>query len=190
MAALNSSAFPPGSSRAFIESILQQQKQVSDSSQQGEENATGLTKLQESVNLLSQELDTVSQRATTAINTANTANNTANSALSAANSAGNGVGDINMTAVFKNQTATQNVAGPLGAAQFNVGGAKVVGGRQTGWANSTGTGQAGGVNADQAYSASGTYVQAELQAAVNGLVEVRKLAVQLQYALTAHGLIG
>jgi hypothetical protein len=62
--------------------------------------------------------------------------------------------------------------------------------RITGWTVATGTPQRGAFAAAAAGTASGAYVQAELQGALNriAVLEARLLATQTD--LTAHGLIG
>lgn len=190
MALLSSQIFPPGSSRSFIDALVRQQQTVTDTGKKTDDNTTNLDALTKAVNALSGTVEGQSNSITQAQNTANEARDTANTALTRANNAGNGVGDINMNAVFKNTNATQTVGGPFGASQFNVSGNKVVGARQGGWTASRGTAQPGNVDCDVGYNASGNYNQGDIQALANGLNEVRKLAVALQFALTNHGLIG
>lgn len=188
--AISANSFPPGSTRAFIDSIVRQQQAVDDTKKNTDQNTTDVKKFQEALNALNTTLDTTTATAATALQNAQTAQTTANSALSAANSAGNGVGDLNQNAVLKSATATQNVGGPLGASQFNVGNSKVVGARVAGWTPSTGTASRDGLNADEGYAASAVYTPSDIQALASGLVEVRKLVAALQSALTSHGLIG
>jgi hypothetical protein len=71
-----------------------------------------------------------------------------------------------------------------------VNGAQVLATRATGWTVATGTPQRGAFAAAAAGTASGAYVQAELQGALNriAVLEARLLATQTD--LTAHGLIG
>jgi len=190
MAILNSSTFPPGSSRAFIDAILRQQQRVEDTSNQGSSNEQALTQVQKAVNELSSALEGTTATATSALQTANSAKDDAAAAQRAANSAGNGVGDLNMNAVLKNITDPQNVGGPLGAANFRVGGVQVVGARVGGWTPVTGTQQRGGINADQTFNASAAYSQAEANAVASGLLESRRLIAALYGAMAAHGLIG
>lgn len=190
MAILNTSSFPPGSSRAFMDEIIRQQRKVEDTSQQGNDNQEALTQVQKAVNSLSSALETTSSTATSALQTANSAKEDAAAAQRAANSAGNGVGDINMNAVFKNVTAAQTVGGPFGASQFTVGGTKVVGARVTGWTAVTGAQKAGGINADQNYPAGAAYSQAEVLALASGLQEARQVIAALYGAMASHGLIG
>lgn len=190
MAILTSGSFPAGSSPAFIDAMLRQQRQTQDTGKKTDDNATQLSQVQQAVNALSSDLNSVSSTANSAMNTANTAAQQAAQALRAANNAGNGVGDINMNAVFKNVTATQTVGGPFGATQFNVGGAKVVGARSTGWAPVAGGEQRGGLNADQGFPAGGSYSQGEVQAIGAGLTEARRHIAAIYNALAGHGLIG
>lgn len=190
MAILNSAAFPPGSSRAFIDAIVRQQTQAQNTDDKTEENTQQLTQVQKAVNELSSALESTDATAKSALQNANSAQETAATALRAANSAGNGVGDINMNAVFKNVTGTQTVGGPFGASQFNVGGNKVVGGRVGGWTPTTGTEQRGNLNADQGFATSAAYSQAELAAIAAGLVEARKVIHSLCVLILSHGLAG
>lgn len=71
-----------------------------------------------------------------------------------------------------------------------INGTQVLGARVTGWTVATGTPQRGAFAAAAAGTASGAYVQAELQGALNriAVLEARLLATQTD--LTAHGLIG
>lgn len=190
MAVLNAASFPAGSSRAFIDAILRQQQAAEDTGKKTDDNATQLTQVQKAVNELSSALESTDATAKSALQNANSAQQDAATALRAANNAGNGVGDINMNAVFKNTTATQTVGGPLGASQFNVGGNKVVGGRVGGWTATSGTEQRGSLNADQGFNAGGQYSQAEAAAVAAGLVEARKVIHSLVTLVLSHGLAG
>ncbi len=183
MAVLNAQSFPPGSSRAFVDAILRQQQRVEETGKGNAQNGEALTKLQAAVNALSGDVERAEQSAASALSAAQGAQATADQALRNANSAGNGVGDINMNAVFKNETARQAIAGQLQAAAFLVGGNQVIGARQTGWTGGSGVTKQGGVNCDASYDAS------NVNGIIAGLVEVRKLAVALQIALSNHGLI-
>lgn len=188
--AITANSFPPGSTRAFIDSIIRQQQVVDDTKTNTDQNTSDVKKFQDALNATNKTLETTTATASSALTAAQNAQITANSAQSAANSAGNGVGDINMNAVFKNATGTQTVGGPLGASQFNVGGNKVVGARVGGWTPPTGAESRAGLDADLGFNASATYLQSDIQALASGLIEVRKLVAALQNALSAHGLIG
>ena len=190
MALLNTSSFPPGSSRAFIDEIIRQQKQVTDTGNQGNQNAEALTQVQKAVNELSSALEGTTATAKSALQTANSAQEAAAAAQRAANNAGNGVGDLNMNAVLKNVTDPQTVGGPFGASNFRVGGAQVVGARVGGWQPVTGTQERGGINADQTFNASAAYSQAEANAVASGLLEARRVIAALYGAMAQHGLIG
>ncbi len=187
---LNANAFPPGSSRSFIDALLRQYQASQDTGKKTDDNATQLTQVQKAVNELSSALESTTATAKTALSTANTAANDAAAALRAANNAGNGVGDINMNAVFKNTTATQTVGGAFGAARYLVGGVQVVGGRMGGWTGTSGAEQRGGLNADQGFNVGGPYSQQEVLAIAAGLVEVRKVVNSLCNLVISHGLAG
>lgn len=187
---LNTASFPPGSSRAFIDAIIRQQQQVDSTGNQGNQNAEALAQVQKAVNELSSNLEGTDATAKSALQTANSAQDQAATALRAANNAGNGVGDINMNAVFKNVTGPQSVGGPLGATQFTVSGTKVVGARVGGWTPVSGQQTRGGMNADQTFNASPAYSQAESAALAAGLLEARRVIAALYGAMAEHGLIG
>lgn len=92
--------------------------------------------------------------------------------------------------VSKTNPTLQNLASPLNVTTaYFVGSTKVVGARQTGWTAGTGTQLAGAFNANQAYTASATYTQAELSAVITGLIQARQRILALETALRNHGLI-
>ncbi|ESY10490.1 MULTISPECIES: hypothetical protein [unclassified Mesorhizobium] len=76
------------------------------------------------------------------------------------------------------------------ATQYNVGANKVVGARDTGWTAMTGTGAKTALAAAAAGTASGAYVQAELQGALNRVAALEARLRSLDAALVTHGLIG
>lgn len=67
---------------------------------------------------------------------------------------------------------------------------QVVGARDTGWTAMTGTGSKGALAAAAAGTASGAYVQAELQGALNRIAALEARLKSLDAALFTHGLIG
>ena len=71
-----------------------------------------------------------------------------------------------------------------------VGGLKIAGIRDTGWTAMTGTGSKGALAAAAAGTASGAYVQAELQGALNRIAALEARLKSYDAALIAHGLIG
>lgn len=75
-------------------------------------------------------------------------------------------------------------------AGFYRSGTQVVGARDTGWTAMTGTGSKGALAAAAAGTASGAYVQAELQGALNRLAAVEARLKSYDAALITHGLIG
>lgn len=92
--------------------------------------------------------------------------------------------------VSKSVTASQTLLSPLNVTtSYSVGGTKVIGTRQTGWTAATGTALLGAFNANQAYSASATYTQAEIQALASGLVQARQRIKALEDMARTHGLI-
>lgn len=190
MATLTTSAFPPGSSMAFIQDYLSQQQQVNKTGTQVENQDKQLTQVQEAVNALSKSLDTTTATATTALNTANTAAQTATTALNTAQNAAGGVDNLNRNAIVNNSTSAQAVLGPFQATVFRVGGNQVVSGRNTGWTGATGTQQKGGLNADQAFPADSTYNQGQIASIGAGLIETRRQLAAVINALIGHGLIG
>ena len=72
---------------------------------------------------------------------------------------------------------------------YKVAGLQVVTSRQTGWTAATGTAALGTFAANQAYSTSATYIQAEAQAVAVGLFQARQRIKALEDALRYHGLI-
>lgn len=86
-------------------------------------------------------------------------------------------------------TATFNVQGSA-ASGFAVNGTKVVGARSTGWTAMTGTGSKAALAAAAAGTASASYVQAELQGALNRIAALEARLKSYDDALVAHGLIG
>ena len=81
------------------------------------------------------------------------------------------------------------VTGYLTSASHKVAGLQVVGARQTGWTAATGTALLGAFNANQAYTVSAAYTQAEIQALAAGLVQVRQRNKALEDLLRTHGLM-
>jgi hypothetical protein len=71
-----------------------------------------------------------------------------------------------------------------------VNGTRVMAARDTGWTAMTGTGSKAGLAAAAAGTASATYVQAELQGALNRIAALEARLKSYDDALTAHGLIG
>lgn len=72
---------------------------------------------------------------------------------------------------------------------YKVAGLQVVGARQTGWTAATGTALLGAFNANQAYTVSAAYTQAEILALAAGLVQVRQRNKALEDLLRTHGLM-
>lgn len=72
---------------------------------------------------------------------------------------------------------------------YKVAGLQVVGARQTGWVESTGAPLLGAFNASQAYTASATYTQSEVQEMASGLIAARQRIKALEDAMRSHGLI-
>lgn len=72
---------------------------------------------------------------------------------------------------------------------YKVAGLQVVGARQTGWTAATGTALLGAFNANQAYTVSASYTQAEIQSLAAGLVQVRQRNKALEDLLRTHGLM-
>jgi hypothetical protein len=92
--------------------------------------------------------------------------------------------------VSKTTASPQSLASTLGiATQLSVNGTKVVGTRVTGWTATTGTALFGAFNANQAYTVSATYTQAEVQAIATGLDQARKRIKALEDSMRGHGLI-
>lgn len=88
------------------------------------------------------------------------------------------------------ETVEQSLASPLNVTDsYSVNGVKVVGTRETGWTSAIGTAYKGAFDANQAYTVSVTYTQAEVQAIADGLIEARKRVKALEDALRSHGLI-
>jgi parallel beta-helix repeat protein len=73
---------------------------------------------------------------------------------------------------------------------FKVGSNQVVGARDTGWTPMSGSGSKGALAAAAAGTASGAYVQAEAQAALNRIAAIEARLKSLDAALVTHGLIG
>ncbi|QZN94112.1 phage tail protein [Symbiopectobacterium purcellii] len=100
------------------------------------------------------------------------------------------VGAIQADYVSKSATASQTLAGPLNVTtSYSVGGTKVIGPRQTGWTTATGTALLSAFNADQSYTVSATYTQAEIQAMAAGQLLSQRRIKALEDALRTHGLI-
>lgn len=92
--------------------------------------------------------------------------------------------------VSKTTVSSQSLASPLNVTtSYSVGGTKVIGARQTGWTAATGTALLGAFNASQAYTASATYTQSEIQAIVTGLQQTRQRIKALEDMARTHGLI-
>lgn len=92
--------------------------------------------------------------------------------------------------VSKSATALQNLASPISVAtSYSVNGVKVLGERQTGWTAATGTANKGTFNADQTFTVSATYSQAEVQDLATALIADRQRTKALEDAMRAHGLI-
>lgn len=92
--------------------------------------------------------------------------------------------------VSKTVTTSQTLASPLNVTtSYSVGGTKVVGARQAGWAAATGASLLGSFNASQTYSASATYTQSEMQALATGLQQARQRIKALEDMARTHGLI-
>lgn len=72
---------------------------------------------------------------------------------------------------------------------YKVAGLQVVGARQTGWTAATGTALLGAFNANQAYTISAAYTQAEIQALAAGLVQARQRIKALEDMARTHGLM-
>jgi len=72
---------------------------------------------------------------------------------------------------------------------YKVVGLQVVGARQTGWTAATGTANLSTFNANQAFTVSATYTQAEVQAMATALVATRQRLKAMEDALRTHGLI-
>lgn len=72
---------------------------------------------------------------------------------------------------------------------YKVAGVQVIGARQTGWTAATGTALLGAFNANQAYTVSAAYTQAEIQALAAGLVQARQRIKALEDMARTHGLM-
>lgn len=72
---------------------------------------------------------------------------------------------------------------------YSVNGTKVIGSRVTGFTAATGTSLKSSFNADQTFSISEDYNQAEIQTLANALVASRQRIKALEGALRSHGLI-
>lgn len=73
---------------------------------------------------------------------------------------------------------------------FDYAGVKVIGARDTGWTAMTGSGSKGALAAAAAGTASGAYVQSELQGALNRIAALEARMKSYDDALFTHGLIG
>lgn len=73
---------------------------------------------------------------------------------------------------------------------YSVAGVQVVGARIAGWTAATGTPARGAFAAAAAGTASGAYVQAELQGALNRIAALEARLIAYDADLTTHGLIG
>ena len=74
--------------------------------------------------------------------------------------------------------------------KYNVNGTQVVGARSTGWTAMGGTGSKAALNAAAAGTASGAYVRAELQGALDRIAAMEARLKAYDDAFVAHGLIG
>lgn len=100
------------------------------------------------------------------------------------------ISDIKWDYVSKSAASAQALLSPLGVAtSLSINGVKVLGPRQTGWTQGTGTPNLGAFNADQAFTVGAAYSQAEVQAIANELVAARKRILALEQAMRTHGLI-
>ena len=77
-----------------------------------------------------------------------------------------------------------------GTGSYQIASVQVVGPRITGWTAATGTPSRGAFAAAAAGTASSTYVQSELQAALNRIAALEARLVAYDADLRAHGLIG
>ena len=109
------------------------------------------------------------------------------------------VGNIEATtvqaALQELDTEKASIAAPVfttsaQAPLFKSGSDQVVGARNTGWTAMTGTGSKAALAAAAAGTASGTYQQSELQAALNRIAAMEARMQSLDAALITHGLIG
>lgn len=92
--------------------------------------------------------------------------------------------------VSKSAVASQSLASPLNVTtSYSVGGTKVVGARNTGWTASTGTAFLGAFNANQTWTVSATYSQAEIIAIRDALIQTRQRVKALEDSDRTHGLI-
>lgn len=95
------------------------------------------------------------------------------------------IGNITAPTTDKLQVAgSENVT-----VSYKVAGLQVIGARQTGWTASTGTPLLGAFNADQAFTVSAAYTQAEIQAMATTLTETRQRLKALEDMARTHGLI-
>ncbi|EAV0573492.1 phage tail protein [Salmonella enterica] len=102
----------------------------------------------------------------------------------------NNISALQADYVSKTATISQSLASPLNVTtSYSVGGKKVVGTRQTGWTEATGTANKGAFNADLTFAVSDTYTQSEIQAIANALIAEHRRTKALEDALRAHGLI-
>lgn len=106
------------------------------------------------------------------------------------NQAEDDISDIQADYVSKSETADQVLMSSLGVKGFlSVDGVKVIGPRQTGWTAGTGAPNKGAFNADQAFTVSAAYSQAEIQAIATALVAERQRTLALEQVLRTNGLI-
>lgn len=100
------------------------------------------------------------------------------------------IDNIQVDYVSKTATVAQSLASSLGVAtSFSIDGVKVLGPRQTGWTPGTGAANLGAFNADQSFTVSAAYSQAEVQAIATELIAARKRILALEQAMRNHGLI-
>ncbi|WP_336994795.1 phage tail protein [Leclercia adecarboxylata] len=106
------------------------------------------------------------------------------------NQAEDDISDIQADYVSKSEPADQVLMSSLGVKGFlSVDGVKVIGPRQTGWTAGTGAPNKGAFNADQAFTVSAAYSQAEIQAIATALVAERQRTLALEQVLRNNGLI-
>ncbi len=100
------------------------------------------------------------------------------------------ISDIQADYVSKSETADQTLMSSLSVEGFlSVDGVKVIGPRQTGWTAGTGAPNKGAFNADQAFTVSAAYSQAEIQAIATALVAERQRTLALEQVMRTNGLI-
>lgn len=129
--------------------------------------------------------------------TANTAKETATDAQGTASAALEGVNDLSgrittleRDSVSKSDSGLQTLLGALGiGGSLQIDGDQVVGPRQTGWTNNTGTATKGGAG-NVSLPVGAAYSQSEVQEIADAVVANRALLTAVINALFSHGLIG